>query len=235
MRATSLGTRKLRTAIALMLASSLVVAALSAALPTLSPNVVALDDDDDDDKNKGQGNDDGAVDEDNSGKSKQDKKDKKDKDDESDFVTAVPTQTPEQQTEPTRTPVSSPTPVVLTPVAAGTLLIHLRVCPDGIDPAIGTAALRDACPDGRAGAGFELAGRSGLFDGWRRDVTTGAGGDARVTELAEGTYSLTLDKLDWCAAEASSVADGLLVIDPGETTEVTAYLCDDSGTPTAGS
>jgi hypothetical protein len=130
------------------------------------------------------------------------------------------------------TPVSSPTTTpATTPATTGTLLIRLRACPDGTDPSVGTAALREACPDGEPDTDFELAGRSGIYDGWRRDVTTDDDGDARVRELAEGSYALTLDELDWCAAEASSVDDGLILIEPGETTEVTAYLCDDSATP----
>lgn len=242
MRTTSHGTGMFRVAIAVLLAMSLVVVALSAALPAMSGHVVAQDDDEgddddddeDDDEDANRGNDDDGEDDDNRGK---DKKDKKGEDDEGAIVTSVPTATPEPKVdaEPTGavlTPVSSPTGAVTTPVGTGTLLIRLRVCPDGTDPAVGISTLRENCPAGYADADFELSGRSGPFSGWRRDVTTGVDGDARVTELAEGTYSLTLGELDWCAAEASSVDDGLIVIEPGQTTEVSAYLCGDSDSAT---
>jgi len=254
----------IRVSIALLLALSVIVVALSAALPTMTTNVVALDDDDDDgggddggddsaggldedddeDANRGNGNDDDGDDDDNPGRG-QDKdkdKDKKRKDDEeSSFVTPVSTNTPARQAEPIAepttgalTPVSSPTATATPTPTTGTLVIRLRACPDGTDPAVGTDALREECPVGEPDADFELSGRSGLFNGWRRDVRTDDDGDARVTKLGEGTYSLTLDELDWCAAEASSVEDGLIVIEPGETTEVTAYLCGDPApsTPT---
>jgi hypothetical protein len=140
-----------------------------------------------------------------------------------------PPRPPSQAAELTRI---SLTPAASTPVTTGTLVVALRVCPDGIDPAIGTAELARACTEGKADARFELSGRSGIYTGWHRDITTDDGGDGRVASLAQGTYSLTLGELDWCAAEASSVSDGRIVVNAGETTEVTAYLCgDDPSTP----
>ena len=233
MRASTPRDLMVRVVVALLLATSLAVLGLPPSQPMSLGSVVAQDDDDDDG---------GDIDEDdeNSDKEKKDQKEKKDKkdkdeeDDEDEIVTRIPTNTPDQPAESTQavlTPVSSPTEAASTPVTTGTLLIRLRACPDGTDPAVGTSALRGACPDGVPDADFELAGRSGIYDGWRRDVTTDDGGDARVSRLAEGTYSLTLAELDWCAAEASSVDNGLIVIEPGETTEVTAYLCGDPSTP----
>lgn len=154
-------------------------------------------------------------------------------------ATMIPTQVAATQSEPTQlvltpvttatasgsTPVSSASRTVSTPVTTGTLTVSLRRCPAGIDATGGAAALADACPDAESDAVFELAGRSGLFAGWRRDLTTGADGKAKAPKVAEGRYALTLVDLDWCAAESSNVADGLVKIEPGETTEVTAYLC----------
>lgn len=245
MRARPHETLTVRVAIALLLVLSLVVAAVAAGLPTLSIHVVAKDDGEDDgedDDNSGPGG--GDIDEDDAGDNNSGKGNKKDKDkedDEKDLVTAVPTATSAQQPELTAkptvavlTPERAPTDVPSSPVTTGTLVITLRVCPDGTDPAIGTAELAQTCTGARADARFELGGRSGPYRGWRRDVTTDDGGDVRVASLAAGAYSLTLDELDWCAAEASAVDDGLIVVTPGETTEVTAYLCggDAHGTPT---
>jgi len=239
MRPTGQGIRAKTVAIAL-LALSLVAVAFAAPLWATTTQVMAKDDDGaiEEDDNRGNGNDEDREDDDNPGMAK----DKKE-DDENAFVTPVPTSTPagagqvEPTVQPTQvvlTPVASPTVTATPPATTGTLVIHLRSCPDGTDPAIGTDALRDECLVGQPDADFALAARSGLFNGWRRDVTTDDAGDARVARLAEGTYSLTLAELDWCAAEASAVSDGLIVIEPGGTTEVTAYLCGDTdpGTPT---
>ena len=233
MRASTPGAWMVRVIVALLLATTLAAVGLLPSQPDSLGRVVAQDDDDDD---GGDIDEDDDSDKEKKGeKEKKDKEDKDKEDDEDEIVTRVPTNTPDQSTEPTQvalTPVSSPTQAASTPVTTGTLLIRLRSCPEGTDPAVGASALRDACPDGVPAAGFELAGQSGIYDGWRRNVTTDDGGDARVSGLAEGAYSLTLEELDWCTAEASSVDDGLIVIEPAETTEVTAYLCGDPGTPT---
>lgn len=238
MRATSHRIWVIRIAIALLLVLSLMVVALTATLPTmhLRADVAAFDDDDDDDGGElDEGDDDdgggddssgqGSGDDDGDDEGDGDDGDDDGDDDEGDFVTAVPTEKSEPRSEPTRpalTPAPSPTSV-----ATGSLLIRLLVCPTGTDPAVGTDALAEECTVGKADADFELSGRSGLYDGWRRTVTTTGDGDARIARLAEGTYNLTLSELDWCAAEASAVDNGLIAIEPGETTEVTAYLCDD--------
>ncbi len=248
MRAIPSGVPTIHVAIALLLALSLVGAVVSAGRPILSAHAAAKDDDKDeseggdvdeaDDSNRGNGNDADGVDEDNPGKGKGKDKDKDKEDDEEALVTAIPTATSQPQLQPTDeathvvlTPATSPTGAASTPTT-GALLISLRTCPDGTDPAVGTTELARTCIAGRPDARFELGGRSGVYSGWRRDVTTDEDGDARIVKLAEGTYSLTLEEFDWCAAEASAVDDGLIVINPGETTEVTAYLCDVApGTP----
>lgn len=236
----------LRLALTALFALSLLVGALTATIPGGRTTSAVLADDDeggdiDEDDNKGKGNDDDGVDEGNPGKGDGKDKEKKGKeDDETELVTAVSTATaaststsapdqaqPTQTTQPALTFVSSPTQPVSSPMTTGTLAVSLRVCPTGVDATGGTDALAAACVDGRSDAVFELAGRTGLYAGWRRDLTTTAAGTARATRLAGGTYALTLDDLDWCAAEASNVADGLIVVEPGETTEVTAYLCGD--------